>query len=420
MKNTNSKISYIKFAISVIIIFILFFIVSFFYEDNKEKQIFIKEIEKSSIIDSNDLYSIDVNYPRFENDNLNKIITNYVYSYVKEFKDSDKKVKTLNIDYELYNIDNYINIVFFINNSLDKQEYHNILLNVKENKLAYITDIYDKNYLKDEILNLVYHKYKNDIYNTIKEANINNYTYILSDNSINVYFYNMDFNNIKYTPNVKINFNDEKTVFDDLQYQEGTKYIAFTFDDGPSEYTLDILKTLELNQASATFFMLGNKMKYSSDIVLEVYNSNSEVASHSYSHKYLTKISDEELYEELNSPQIIFNEITGSDILYLRPPYGDYNNKILNASFYPLILWNIDPRDWLLKDSDRIYNNVITNACDGCIVLLHDTYEETVEAVKKLIPNLKEMGYEIVSVSDLFKIKDITVNSGDVINNIKK
>ena len=201
-------------------------------------------------------------------------------------------------------------------------------------------------------------------------------------------------------------------------YDSTKKFIAFTFDDGPGEYTSELLKTLEYNNSSATFFMLGNKMKYNGDIVKQIYNSNSEVASHSYSHKYLTTLSQKELNEEINSTTIIFNEITKGNIKYIRPPYGDYNENIKENIPYPIILWNIDTKDWLTRDSDKISAEVLSNASDGAIVLMHDIYPETLEAVKKVLPKLKELGYEVVSVSKLAEYKNYAIKKGDVIKSI--
>ena len=144
-----------------------------------------------------------------------------------------------------------------------------------------------------------------------------------------------------------------------------------------------------------------------------IYNSNSEIGSHSYSHKDLANISQTELNEELNSTNIIFNAITKDNLKYLRPPYNSYNDNLLNQG-YKIISWNIDPKDWLLKDSDKIYNNVISSSCDGCIVIMHDIYEETIEATKKLIPKLNEMGYEVVSISKLAEIKNYNFETNEV------
>ena len=321
------------------------------------------------------------------------------------------------MSYKLYYFEDYVNITFNIENTIDKAKNKNILINLKNKELSYITNLYDKDYLQQEINELVYYKYSSDIYDKIKETNINNNTYILDKDKIEVYFNNINFKDLDYIPYVTISLTEDVYVEDGTENQN-KKYIAFTFDDGPSKYTKELIKTLELNNSSATFFMLGNRMKYNEDIVKEVYNSNSEVASHTYSHKNLNKLSSKDILSEINSPVIAFNEITGGDIKYLRPPYGNYND-IVKSTNYPIILWNIDPKDWLVKDSSKVYNSVLKHACDGCIVLMHDIYPTTIEAVKMLIPKLNSMGYEVVSVSNLAKYKNYEIKNSEIIRKIK-
>ena len=402
---------FIKYLISILIVFLVFFIISkLFIKDSENTE---DEITMSNIYYSNNNTNVYVEYPRFKSDKINTIITNIIYSYVKDFKASESETKALDISYDIYKINDYVNITFNIQNTLSNVKNKNILIDTSKEELAYITNIYDKDYLKYEINDLVYYKYSQDIYNLIKDENINNFTYIIDDNKIDIYFNNIDFNLINYIPYVTINTNTEQEV----SYTSGNKFIAFTFDDGPSEYTNDLLKTLEVNNASATFFMIGNRMKAYKDTVLNIYNSNSEVGSHSYSHKNLIEIDEKELETELNTPTLIYNEITHDNITLLRPPYGKYNDPLLNSN-YNIVLWNIDPKDWLLRDSKKIYNNVISNACDGCIVIFHDIYPETLEAIKMILPKLTEMNYNIVSVSKLIEVKEYDTSIKEPISHI--
>lgn len=392
----------------------LFVIVNVFY---KEPIKVSKEVSDSIIEYKDDITEINVEYPRFKNDKINKIITDILYDYIKEFKKFDTIKKSLIMDYKLYYFEDYVNVTFTVENTIDKAKNKNILINIKNQELSYITNVYDKDYLEQEINELVYYKYSTDIYDKIKDSNINNNTYIIDKNKIEVYFNNINFKDLDYIPYITINLTED-AFEDDNENTENKKYIAFTFDDGPSKYTKELLKTLELNKSSATFFMLGNRMKYSEDIVKEIYNSSSEVASHTYSHKNLNKISDKEVLNEINSPVILFKEITGGEIKYLRPPYGNYNETVKSTN-YPIILWNIDPKDWLVKDSNQVYNSVIKHACDGCIVLMHDIYPTTIEAVKMLIPKLNSMGYEVVSISNLAKNKNYQIKNSEIIRKIK-
>ena len=374
----------------------------------------------SSIVYNDDNNDINVIYPRFNNDDINNIITSYIYTYVKKFRLNSGSNKVLNIKYDLYYFNDYVNVVFNIDNSLSNIKYKNILLDFKNEKLAYISNLYEKDYLINEINSLINLKYSSDIYDKIKNSNVDNHTYIINDNKIDVYFNDIDFGTLSYIPMVSIigDNNSETVSKDDNLDNSDKKFIAFTFDDGPGKYTSELIDTLELNNSSATFFMLGNRMKYNTDIVKKVYNSNSEIGTHTYSHKRLTSLSNDEIYNEINSSEIIFNDITGDHLKYLRPPYGSYNDHIKGLG-YNIILWNIDPKDWLTRDSKKIYNSVLNNACDGCIVLMHDIYPETIEAVKMLIPTLNEMNYEVVSISNLIYNKNHILSKEEVISHVK-
>lgn len=414
----NYKNNFIKYIIYMSAVFISLFVivnVCSKYEQKKDENVI-----SSYITYTDELTEINVSYPRFKEDKINKIVSENIYSYVKDFKSYDKLNKSLNIDYDLYYFDNYLNIVYNIENSLTKIKNKNILIDLKNKKLAYISNLYDKDYLTDEINNIVYSKYSNNIYEKIKASNIDNHTYIIDNNKIDIYFNDILDKDINYVPKITIKLSESVIDLEEDKDNIETydkKYIAFTFDDGPSKYTEELLRTFELNNSSATFFMLGNRMKYNEDIVRSVYNSNSEIGTHTYSHKRLTELSEDELYNEVNSSQIVYNNITKDNIKYLRPPYGSYNDKIKKLG-YNIVLWNIDTKDWLVKDSKKIYNSVINNACDGCIVLMHDIYPETIEAVKMLIPALNEMNYEVVSISNLISNKNYNLSDNEAISHI--
>lgn len=414
----NYKNNFLKYIIYMSCVFLVLLVVVNLMNVNEIKN--EEDAVSSSIVYNDDNNDINVIYPRFNNDDINNIITSYIYTYVKKFRLNSGSNKVLNIKYDLYYFNDYVNVVFNIDNSLSNIKYKNILLDFKNEKLAYISNLYEKDYLINEINSLINLKYSSDIYDKIKNSNVDNHTYIINDNKIDVYFNDIDFGTLSYIPMVSIisDNNSETVSKDDNLDNSDKKFIAFTFDDGPSKYTSELIDTLELNNSSATFFMLGNRMKYNTDIVKKVYNSNSEIGTHTYSHKRLTSLSNDEIYNEINSSEIIFNDITGDHLKYLRPPYGSYNDHIKGLG-YNIILWNIDPKDWLTRDSKKIYNSVLNNACDGCIVLMHDIYPETIEAVKMLIPTLNEMNYEVVSISNLIYNKNHILSKDEVISHVK-
>lgn len=181
--------------------------------------------------------------------------------------------------------------------------------------------------------------------------------------------------------------------------------IALTFDDGPSEYTYRILETLAKNDTKATFCVLGMNIKGREDIIKQATDQGCEVFGHSWSHNSLNKSSYNALKEELQNTNDAISSITGLKPKWFRPPYGATNQNLKDAAKdleMGILLWNVDPEDWKTKDAEATYNAVMSNIGDGCIVLAHDIYEQTAEAFERIIPELANMGYELVTVSELF------------------
>lgn len=365
--------------------------------------------KKTSIIDKKQ--NTIVYYPYFKDDKVNKIVKSYVFDYVKKYKLTSSNNKKLNINYEINNFDNYVNIVFYIDNSLSNIKNHNILIDINKKEKIKITDLINKEELESEIVKEVHNKYDDDISKKVEKSNINDFTYIFKNNTLLVYFNNID---SKEKPFIKINL-ESKMVFKDISK---IKYVAFTFDDGPSLYTSEILDILESSGSSATFFEIGKNMKNNEEIVKKIYLSNSEVGTHSYSHKDLTTLKTSSLLSEINTSSIIYNSITKDNLKYIRPPYGKYNKKVLSYSAYPVILWSIDTKDWKHGDKDKTINNIIKNVEDGSIILMHDSVKSTVDAVCEVIPMLNDMNYEVVSVSKLLEKNNITLKNGEVLSKI--
>ena len=350
------------------------------YQDNQRLTMynfkFYKEIKEVKMV-----------YPKF---NIN-IIDNKINELINNYKDK-------NIDYELYLDENTLNIFFTISED-NKNIYKNIDYDIKNNKL---NNVIDYNLYKDIILDKVKSKYETNIYEIINNDNFNNSSYKINEDGIYFYFNDNLFDKI-YKVYIYLPSNNESEVFNKTY----DKIVAFTFDDGHSKYTMEIVNTLVLNNSKATFFELGNRMKYNQEIVKNVLNNGMEIGSHTYAHKNLNKLTIEEIDEEINSTNIIFNEITGENIKLLRPPYGNINELVKSRVNTPIITWNIDTNDWLYKDSEHVYNHIIENIESGDIILMHDVYSETVEAIKKVVPYLIEKGYKITTVSELAKYNNI-------------
>ena len=197
------------------------------------------------------------------------------------------------------------------------------------------------------------------------------------------------------------------------------KHIAITFDDGPGKYTSRLVGYLNDGFAHATFFMQGKNLNSYKDAVKDVYNSNSEIAYHTYAHKYLTKQTNAEIKSDLEKSNKILSDIVGETFKLIRPPYGSINDDVKKALDMPFILWNIDTEDWKNKDSEYLKNYVLEKITDKDIVLFHDVHETSVEAIPNLLKELYVRGYQVVTVTELANLSGKTLESGVAYRSMK-
>ena len=192
------------------------------------------------------------------------------------------------------------------------------------------------------------------------------------------------------------------------------KLVALTFDDGPSMYTEEILDLLTSNDSRATFFMVGYNIEKHPERVQMVLDAGCEVGNHTSGHKDLSDISRSAIESEVYDNERLLNEAGAEGELLLRPPYGLTNDTVKEVVKRPMINWSVDSRDWKTKDAASTVAEVKKNVRDGRVVLMHDIYKSTVEAVKELIPWLKSEGYRLVTVSELYEARDEELKDGHV------
>ena len=177
--------------------------------------------------------------------------------------------------------------------------------------------------------------------------------------------------------------------------------VALTFDDGPSVYTDRLLDILKENNVTASFFILGRSAKIQPDTIRRIVREGHVIGNHTWDHKDLTKISIEAIQKQISDTDELIKKITNYDISFLRPPYGFYDDKLLKDINKTVILWNIDPEDWKDRDTELIIERM-SQAEAGSIILAHDIYRTTIEAIPQLIKNLKQKGLQFVTVDKLF------------------
>ncbi|MCL2508129.1 MAG: polysaccharide deacetylase family protein [Oscillospiraceae bacterium] len=211
---------------------------------------------------------------------------------------------------------------------------------------------------------------------------------------------------------------------DEKKLHDSSPLIALTFDDGPStKFTNRILDLLEINGGKATFFVLGVNIEKHAEVMVRAYSMGCEIGNHTYSHRNLTKLSGDEIREELSKTDDLILELLLEDPKYMRVPACHYNHAVKAAVKMPIILWSIDTGDWRFgvkrgantkQNRRRIVDNVLNKAQDGDIILMHDIYSFTADLCEELIPELRAAGFKLVTVSELFSQKGIEPKSGNV------
>ena len=195
---------------------------------------------------------------------------------------------------------------------------------------------------------------------------------------------------------------------------ETTKYVALTFDDGPSgRYTRRLLDGLWEREVKATFLLCGYRIQDYPDITRRIFDEGHEIGYHGYTHNSMEQMSRRAVASEIMDTQALLPE--GCEPVFLRPPGGccsDAVRQVAEARRLAILSWSVDPRDWATSDTAAVERAVLKNVKDGDIVLLHDMTVSSVQAALDIVDVLKDQGYEIVTVSELVKLRGVKLKPG--------
>lgn len=206
------------------------------------------------------------------------------------------------------------------------------------------------------------------------------------------------------------------------------KLIAFTFDDAPAKTLESIVSVFasfnESNPdciACATVFCNGHRITASGMQQLKAAHLlGLEMGNHGYSHTDLTTLTEPQLQSEINRTDKLLYAVDGKRSHLFRAPFGNVNETVRAAVKSPIISWTIDTLDWTKISANFVYDTVMSNLFNGAIVLMHDGYDGTVYALKRLLPDLKARGYQVVSVSQMAKMHAQNLARGKVYIRIRK
>lgn len=303
--------------------------------------------------------------------------------------DSDNDV----INKEVVSLNYDISYPFFSNDDIDNyiSDYLNYDSYIDGNTIIDY-DIYDN----DNLYYLTFYKYFwND--NMVRNGS-DSFVIDTSNNSVS------RINKTNYEYDVVINRKIDKSK----------KMIALTFDDGPNYNTSKVIDVLNKYDIRATFFVLGSRAINNKDILKKMADSGMEIGNHTYNHLLLTKYDENKIRSEIGDTSEVIYSATKKRPKLLRPSYGSVNNKIKKVANMPIIIWDIDTLDWKYHNSKRITSRVVNKVRDGDIILMHDIYSASLNALSNIIPILQDNGYEFVTIDELFYYKGISLENGKV------
>lgn len=363
----------------------------------------------TTIIEENDNNLICINYPNTNYKKLNSIVKLDIDNIYNEFKDKYNNKDELNIDYKINEFNGFINILLDI--SINSSNYvKTYFFDINNNNFLNINDIVDDNSIYQIKNNLV----KENINIHYLDNYINKLPFFI-DNDLNIYINSnnktirKNYSNIDYKIDLNIKNNYAKVnsyKINNEVLDTNKKYIALTFDDGPSIYTKEIIDTLKKHEVNATFFILGNKVKPYQELLNESLNNGNILGNHSYNHKWLIKLNEDELNNQIIKTNEEIKLYTGFTPTLLRPTYGSVNNKVKHLNMN-IVLWTVDTMDWKYRNVSTIVSRATKNLKDCDIILMHDIYKTSALAVDKIITEIKKQGFELVTIPELKEIEKL-------------
>lgn len=410
--------------------------------------------ESTAFIRLDDKLGIRIAYPETEIDSLNREIYTWIEEtvayYERETADLNTKdgAAELTADYESYLLDNLVSVK--ISGLFDKPyQAHPIDIlktfhaDIATGKLVRLEDLLIEGG-KQQLENMVIRDASLNaadvdqrlLDNWILDAEgllilLNRGDYLpMSDGTVSLFYTYEELKNIFIWPGTDLTIETEnKDVADDtfvtgkeMASATGTidpdkPMVALTFDDGPSKHTARLLDIFATYGGKGTFFVLGNRIDERQETIIRITGEGHEIGGHSWSHRQLTNLSEGDLTDQIMNTRAKIYEVTGVDATIIRPPYGAYNDDVKSVCKnlgIVMVNWSVDTLDWKHKDADKVYDAIMKDVKDGDIILCHDLYESTVDAMERVIPELLAQGYQLVTVSELLAYSDKEIIVGKV------
>lgn len=190
--------------------------------------------------------------------------------------------------------------------------------------------------------------------------------------------------------------------------------IAISFDAAwGADKTREIMSICDSYGVKATFFLVGFWVEEYPDMVKEIYNNGFEIGLHSNTHPDMTKLSKKEIKQELETNISLIEELTGFRPMLFRPPYGYYNNDLIDvceSMGISCIEWSVDSLDWKGLSAGEISGRVTTQSKNGSIVLFHNNSDNILDGLKMVLEYFRLNETQVVPIGDLIYYEDFTIN----------
>ncbi|WP_220204054.1 polysaccharide deacetylase family protein [Reticulibacter mediterranei] len=192
--------------------------------------------------------------------------------------------------------------------------------------------------------------------------------------------------------------------------------VALTFDDGPSQYTPQVLAVLQRYNVPATFFLIGESISQYPGYLQQDLAAGNAVGNHTFTHPHLPTLSASAIYSELSQAQNAVYNVTGTRPTIFRPPYGEYNTDVVSAASQlgmTVINWSAAASDWENPPpaANVIASRILSAAENGAIFLLHEgggDRSNTVAALPDIISGLQLRGFRLVTIPDMLAHRNET------------
>lgn len=196
------------------------------------------------------------------------------------------------------------------------------------------------------------------------------------------------------------------------------KKVALTFDAAwGSDKTEKIVETLKEAGVGGTFFLVGFWIDANEDKVKIIDQAGLDIGTHSSTHPKMSTLSTEKMNEELALSMQKITKITGKKVSYFRPPFGDYNDSLINVATglgLKTIQWDVDTLDWKGISAAEILARVKQNVKNGSIILCHNNSDHILEALPLMIQYLKDEGYKMVNISSLVYTDNYIIDNNGI------